>query len=78
MKIGESWECWDDDAIARGPLAGRTLAQARQVLGKLIAQRQLPKLWDVRARLVELFEAERGAGEGGGSSGARPIGHGDS
>jgi tryptophan 2,3-dioxygenase len=50
-----------------------------QVLGKLIAQRQLPKLWDVRARLVELFEAERGAAEGG-SRGERhgPIGHGDS
>jgi tryptophan 2,3-dioxygenase len=31
-----------------------------QVLGKLIAQRQVPKLWDVRSRLVELFDAERG------------------
>src|ERR1700757_1434428 len=29
-----------------------------QVLGKLIAQRQLPKLWEVRSRLVEVFEAE--------------------
>jgi len=31
-----------------------------QVLGKLIAQRQLPRLWDARSRLVELFDAERG------------------
>jgi len=31
-----------------------------QVLGKLIAQRQLPKLWEARSRLVELFDAERG------------------
>ena len=30
-----------------------------QVLGKLIAQRQLPKLWQVRSRLVELFDYER-------------------
>ncbi len=30
-----------------------------KVLGKLIAQRQLPKLWEARARLVELFDAER-------------------
>jgi tryptophan 2,3-dioxygenase len=30
-----------------------------QVLGKLIAQRQIPKLWDVRSRLVELFDAEQ-------------------
>jgi tryptophan 2,3-dioxygenase len=29
-----------------------------QVLAKLIAQRQLPKLWEVRSRLVEVFEAE--------------------
>jgi tryptophan 2,3-dioxygenase len=35
---------------------------AVQQLTKLIAQRQLPKLWEVRTRLVELFEAER-AGE---------------
>jgi tryptophan 2,3-dioxygenase len=32
-----------------------------QVLGKLIAQRQLPRLWDTRSRLVELFDAERAA-----------------
>jgi tryptophan 2,3-dioxygenase len=30
-----------------------------QVLGKLIAQRQIPRLWDTRSRLVELFDAER-------------------
>ena len=30
-----------------------------QMLAKLIAQRQLPKLWEVRARLVEQFAAER-------------------
>jgi tryptophan 2,3-dioxygenase len=30
-----------------------------QVLGKLIAQRQLPRLWEARSRLTELFEAER-------------------
>lgn len=30
-----------------------------QVLGKLIAQRQLPHLWETRSKLVELFEAER-------------------
>ncbi len=33
-----------------------------QVLGKLIAQRQIPKLWEVRSRLVELFDAERKGG----------------
>jgi len=33
-----------------------------QVLGKLIAQRSLPKVWEVRDRLVEVFDAERAAG----------------
>jgi tryptophan 2,3-dioxygenase len=32
-----------------------------QVLGKLIAQRQLPKLWEARSRLVELFDSQRAA-----------------
>jgi hypothetical protein len=30
-----------------------------QVLGKLVAQRGVPKLWQARARLVEMFDAER-------------------
>jgi hypothetical protein len=32
------------------------------VLAKLVGQRQLPKLWEARSRLVELFDAERGGG----------------
>jgi tryptophan 2,3-dioxygenase len=32
-----------------------------EVLSKLVGQRQLPKLWDARSRLVELFDAERAA-----------------
>jgi tryptophan 2,3-dioxygenase len=35
-----------------------------QSLAKLIAQRQLPKLWEARSRLVELFDAERGGPPG--------------
>jgi len=38
-----------------------------QVLGKLIAQRQLPHLWETRSRLVELFDAERRAQSVGGT-----------
>jgi len=34
--LGESWECWDDNAIASGPLAGETLAQARAALGRAL------------------------------------------
>jgi tryptophan 2,3-dioxygenase len=34
-----------------------------QVLTKLVAQRQLPRLWEARSRLVEIFDAERGAAQ---------------
>ena len=47
------------DARALGEESIGTQGTPVQVLGKLIAQRQLPKLWEVRSRLVELFDAER-------------------
>jgi mannose-6-phosphate isomerase len=33
-KTGESWECWDDNRIAGGPFAGKTLAQLRAEFGR--------------------------------------------
>jgi mannose-6-phosphate isomerase len=32
--LGESWECWDDNAVAAGPHAGETLAVLRAELGR--------------------------------------------
>jgi tryptophan 2,3-dioxygenase len=34
-----------------------------QLLVKLIAQRQMPRLWEVRSRLTEIFDAERAAAD---------------
>lgn len=31
--IGESWECWDENRVLNGPLAGKTIAQLRAQLG---------------------------------------------
>jgi mannose-6-phosphate isomerase len=31
--LGESWECWDDNAISRGDFTGETLAAVREQLG---------------------------------------------
>ena len=42
------------------------------VLGKLIAQRQLPELWKARATLVERFDAEKAGESEGGGEGERP------
>lgn len=47
-------------ALGEGSLG--TQGTPVEVLGKLIAQRQLPKLWEVRHRLVEEFDA-RPAGD---------------
>ncbi|MGB8205872.1 MAG: type I phosphomannose isomerase catalytic subunit, partial [Candidatus Baltobacteraceae bacterium] len=33
-KIGESWECWDENRVAGGPFAGKTIAQLRAELGR--------------------------------------------
>ena len=48
-------------ARALGEEAIGTQGTPVQVLGKLIAQRQMPKLWQTRSQLVELFDAEREA-----------------
>ena len=32
-KLGESWECWDQNRISNGPLAGKTIAELRAELG---------------------------------------------
>ena len=48
-------------ARALGEEAIGTQGTPVQVLGKLIAQRQMPRLWQTRSRLVELFDAERAA-----------------
>ncbi len=34
--LGESWECWDENPVANGPLAGRTLAELRAELGRAL------------------------------------------
>lgn len=33
QKIGESWECWDENRVLNGPLAGSSVAQLRADLG---------------------------------------------
>ncbi len=58
-KIGESWECWDDNRVLNGPHAGKTLAALRAELGaafmgKLDARERFPiltKLIDARDAL---------------------------
>lgn len=58
-RIGESWECWDENHVLNGKLAGMSLAQLRgdlgaELLGDLDPQRIFPiltKIIDARASL---------------------------
>ena len=58
-KLGESWECWDENRIANGAYAGATLADLRARLGQELVGRGNPqqvfplltKLIDARAQL---------------------------
>ena len=58
-KIGESWECWDENHVLNGPLAGRSIAMLRadlgaQLLGDLDPAQMFPiltKIIDARASL---------------------------
>jgi mannose-6-phosphate isomerase len=58
-KIGESWECWDENRVRNGLHAGKTIAALRAelgsaLMGKIDAQRLFPvltKLIDARAAL---------------------------
>jgi mannose-6-phosphate isomerase len=48
-RLGESWECWDENAVAAGPFVGATVAQLRErlgpvLLGPLDAHRRFPVL----------------------------------
>ena len=55
------------DAVARSIGEDTTGTQGTPVavLGKLIAQRQLPELWKARATLVERFDAAKASGRVG-------------
>lgn len=58
-QLGESWECWDDNRILNGALAGRTIGELRGELGEKLtgtidAARPFPvltKIIDARAPL---------------------------
>ena len=57
-KLGESWECWDDNAISIGPLAGETLAQARAALGPaLMGPVDFTQRFPVLTKIIDAHQA---------------------
>ncbi len=59
QKLGESWECWDENRVTNGTMAGRSLAELRAelgaaLMGALDAHRSYPvltKIIDAHAAL---------------------------
>ncbi len=54
IKFGESWECWDENRIANGALAGTTLAQARERLGAtLLGNIEPHRIFPILTKIIE-------------------------
>lgn len=52
--LGESWECWDENRIANGPLAGETVAQLRGELGtKLTGTIDPSRIFPVLTKIID-------------------------
>ncbi len=57
-KIGESWECWDENDIRNGPLAGKTIADLRAQLGPVLLGDLDPKqLFPILTKIIDARDA---------------------
>ncbi len=53
-KIGESWECWDANAVLNGPLAGKTLADLRALLGaELLGDIDPSRIFPILTKIID-------------------------
>lgn len=53
-KIGESWECWDENKILNGELAGKTIAQLRGELGSaLMGDIDAQELFPILTKIID-------------------------
>jgi mannose-6-phosphate isomerase len=52
--IGESWECWDANRVLNGPLAGKTVAELRTLLGaKLMGNLDASQLFPILTKIID-------------------------
>ncbi|MGZ3549826.1 MAG: type I phosphomannose isomerase catalytic subunit [Vulcanimicrobiaceae bacterium] len=57
-KFGESWECWDENPVRNGPLAGRTVAQLRQELGsELLGDLDASRIFPILTKIIDARDA---------------------
>jgi mannose-6-phosphate isomerase len=57
-KIGESWECWDENHVRNGPLAGKTIADLRAQLGPTLLGDLDPKqIFPILTKIIDAHDA---------------------
>jgi len=57
-RLGESWECWDDNTIAGGAFAGETLATVRAQLGRALTGPADPaQRFPVLTKIIDAHDA---------------------
>ncbi len=53
-KIGESWECWDENRIENGEYAGKTIADLRSTLGiQLMGNLDTHRLFPILTKIID-------------------------
>lgn len=57
-KIGESWECWDENQVRNGPLEGKTIGDLRAALGpKLLGDLDPKALFPILTKIIDARDA---------------------
>jgi len=57
-KLGESWECWDENCVANGPLRGESVAQLRARLGaELLGNLDPAQIFPVLTKIIDARDA---------------------
>lgn len=57
-KIGESWECWDENRVLNGPLARKTIADLRAQLGAtLLGDLDPQQLFPILTKIIDARDA---------------------
>lgn len=53
-KLGESWECWDENKIVNGEYAGKTIAELREILStKLMGNLDTHRLFPILTKIID-------------------------
>ena len=56
--LGESWECWDENRVANGPLAGKRLSELRALLGeRLLGDLEPSRIFPILTKIIDARDA---------------------